>query len=418
MFTSPRGTYDIMPEDQPMWRLFEHTASDIAARFGYGRIDTPLFEDSRVFTRGIGEITDIVEKETYTFEDRGGDLLTLRPEGTASVVRAYIQHGMHTLPQPVRMYYICPIFRYERPQAGRYRQHHQFGIEALGDEDASVDAEVIEVGWRFLESIGLKSLKLLINSIGDKKCRPPYVRELQAHYRKHIDVLCEDCKRRLEQNPLRVLDCKQDGCQPVIETAPHMIDYLCDECSAHWQDLGRYLEASGMSSEVDHRLVRGFDYYTRTVFEIVPPQGGSTSTHVGGGRYDGLVEELDGRPTPGMGFGMGIERALESMRRQEVSPAEKPEPKVVIAHLGSEAKMAGIKAASELRRGGVAAVLAPTGRSLRSQMRYASSERATHTVIIGEDELQKGSFVLRHMSNGDQQDVSPERLMESIKETR
>ena len=416
MFTSPRGTFDILPEDQPARRMFENRASEIAALFGYGRIDTPQFEDARVFARGIGEVTDIVEKETYTFEDRGGDLLTLRPEGTASVVRAYIQHGMHNLPQPVRIYYLCPIFRYERPQSGRYRQHHQFGIEALGDASAPVDAEVIELGWRFLESLGLSDLSLLVNSIGDAKCRPPYIRELQAHYTQNIDTLCEDCLRRLERNPLRLLDCKQESCQPVVDTAPHMIDYLCDECADHWQEMNACLAVAGLSPKIEHTLVRGFDYYTRTVFEIVPPVGGRTSTMVGGGRYDGLVEELDGRPTPGMGFGMGIERALEAVRALGKATEDAGKPKVIIANLGAEAALAGIEEASQLRSAGIAAVLAPAGRSLRAQMRYASSANATHTLIIGEDELKAGSYALRRMSDGSQRSVPAGSVAESVRQ--
>ncbi len=416
MFTSPRGTFDILPEDQPARRMFENRASEIAALFGYGRIETPQFEDARVFARGIGEVTDIVEKETYTFEDRGGDLLTLRPEGTASVVRAYIQHGMHNLPQPVRMYYLCPIFRYERPQSGRYRQHHQFGIEALGDASAPVDAEVIELGWRFLESLGLSDLSLLVNSIGDAKCRPPYIRELQAHYTQNIDTLCEDCLRRLERNPLRLLDCKQESCQPVVETAPHMIDYLCDECADHWQEMNACLAVAGLSPKIEHTLVRGFDYYTRTVFEIVPPVGGRTSTMVGGGRYDGLVEELDGRPTPGMGFGMGIERALEAVRELGKPADAATAPKVVIANLGTKAALAGIKEASRLRSAGIAAVLAPAGRSLRAQMRYAAAAHATHALIIGENELESGSYALRRMSDGSQRDVPAGSVAEPVRQ--
>ena len=396
--------------------MFENRASEIAALFGYGRIDTPQFEDARVFARGIGEVTDIVEKETYTFEDRGGDLLTLRPEGTASVVRAYIQHGMHNLPQPVRMYYLCPIFRYERPQSGRYRQHHQFGIEALGDASAPVDAEVIELGWRFLESLGLSDLSLLVNSIGDAKCRPPYIRELQAHYTQNIDTLCEDCLRRLERNPLRLLDCKQESCQPVVETAPHMIDFLCDECADHWQEMNACLAVAGLSPKIEHTLVRGFDYYTRTVFEIVPPVGGRTSTMVGGGRYDGLVEELDGRPTPGMGFGMGIERALEAVRELGKPADAATAPKVVIANLGTKAALAGIKEASRLRSAGIAAVLAPAGRSLRAQMRYAAAAHATHALIIGENELESGSYALRRMSDGSQRDVPAGSVAEPVRQ--
>ena len=316
VFQAPRGTADILPGDQGHWRFFRHRAEEMAARFGYERIDTPVFEDARLFVRGVGEVTDIVEKETYTFEDRGGDLLTLRPEGTAPVCRAYLEHGMHNLPQPVRLYYMFPGFRYERPQSGRYRQHHQFGVELLGDADASADAEVIEVGWRFLESIGLSDLSLGVNSIGDAQCRPGYVEELKAYYRPHLDTLCTDCRRRLEDNPLRLLDCKRDSCQPVVVDAPRSIDYLCGECEGHWSSLTTFLGLLGLPYEVNHRLARGFDYYTRTVFEVTPPTDGQQNVLFGGGRYDGLIEELGGRSTPGVGFGMGAERVISNLRSQ------------------------------------------------------------------------------------------------------
>ena len=255
-----------------------------------------------------------------------------------------------------------------------------------------------------------------MNSIGDAKCRPPYIRELQAHYTQNIDTLCEDCLRRLERNPLRLLDCKQESCQPVVDTAPHMIDYLCDECADHWQEMNACLAVAGLSPKIEHTLVRGFDYYTRTVFEIVPPVGGRTNTMVGGGRYDGLVEELDGRPTPGMGFGMGIERALEAVRALGKATEDAGKPKVIIANLGAEAALAGIEEASQLRSAGIAAVLAPAGRSLRAQMRYASSANATHTLIIGEDELKAGSYALRRMSDGSQRSVPAGSVAESVRQ--
>ncbi|MBM3947714.1 MAG: histidine--tRNA ligase [SAR202 cluster bacterium] len=414
-FQAPRGTADILPADQKVWRYVISTAQDVAARFGYERIDTPLFEDARLFVRGIGEVTDIVEKETYTFEDRGGDSLTLRPEGTAPVCRAYLEHGMHNLPQPVRLYYVCPVFRYERPQSGRYRQHHQFGVEAIGDPSAAVDAEVIELGWRLLEELGLRGLALHINSIGDPQCRPPYIRKLQDYYRQHVSVLCEDCKRRLEKNPLRLLDCKQPQCQPVIAGAPRGVDELCGPCQAHWDDLRAILQAVALPHEVNPRLVRGFDYYTRTVFEIVPPVEGSQSTILGGGRYDGLIEQLGGKPTPGLGFGMGIERVIGNLARQEMKVPESAGIKVAILHLGDAARMEAVKLSSNLRRSDVTAIIAPTERGLKGQLRYASAIGATHAVIIGDDELRSGAVQLRDLAASQQRAVPKQELVDLLR---
>ena len=414
MFQAPRGTVDIVPDEQKYWRFFQAKAQEIADRFGYRRIDTPVFEDARLFVRGIGEVTDIVEKETYTFEDRGGDLLTLRPEGTAPVCRAYLEHGMHNLPQPVRLYYVCPVFRYERPQAGRFRQHHQFGIEVYGDGDASIDAEIIEVGWRFLESVGLKDLSLSINSIGDAECRPRYIQTLQDYYRPQLGQLCVDCERRLEHNPLRLLDCKQDSCQPIIANAPHSVDFLCAPCQEHWASLLKYLTQVGLDYEIEHRLVRGFDYYTRTVFEIAPPVEGRMNTLVGGGRYDGLMQEIGGQSTPGVGYGMGIERVIANIKRQELQVPDDTGTKVLVAHMGEAAKLEAIKLSSELRKASIPAILGPVGRGLRSQLRYASSINASHVVIIGDDELQKGIVQLRDLVKSEQQEISPDRLIDAL----
>ena len=416
VFQAPRGTADILPGDQGHWRFFRHRAEEMAARFGYERIDTPVFEDARLFVRGVGEVTDIVEKETYTFEDRGGDLLTLRPEGTAPVCRAYLEHGMHNLPQPVRLDYMFPGFRYERPQSGRYRQHHQFGVELLGDADASADAEVIEVGWRFLESIGLRELSLGVNSIGDAQCRPRYVEELKAYYRPHVDTLCTDCRRRLEDNPLRLLDCKRDSCQPVVVDAPRSIDYLCGECESHWSSLTTFLELLGLPYEVNHRLARGFDYYTRTVFEVTPPTDGQQNVLFGGGRYDGLIEELGGRSTPGVGFGMGAERVISNLRSQETPVDDSSEPRVLVAHIGEGARHAALDLASRLRMGGVSTIPGPVGRGLRSQLRYASHVAASHAIILGDQELEKKTVVLRNLALGEQEEVEhdPELLVRRI----
>ena len=415
MFQLLRGMSDILPEEQGYWRLFQQKAEETAARFGYSRIDTPIIEDARLFVRGIGEATDIVEKETYTFEDRGGDLLTLRPEGTAPVCRAYLEHGMHNLPQPVRLYYLGPFFRYERPQAGRYRELHQFGIEVFGDGDASIDLEVIELGWRLLDSLGLEDVTLLLNTIGDQECRPAYIEKLQAHYRPHVDRLCANCKRRLEKNPLRLLDCKEQSCQPVIAKAPGSTDCLCSACAEHWESLRGYLTGLGLRFEIDNRLVRGFDYYTRTVFEFVPPAEGSQSTILAGGRYDGLIEELGGRPTPGIGFGMGIERVLANIRRQGMELPDQTATKVLVAHLGDASKAAAVALCSDLRLNGVAAVMAPSGRSLKGQMRYASSTNATHAAIIGDRELDSGTVVLRDLSKSEQRGVAADTLPALLK---
>ena len=412
-FQAPRGTTDVLPQDEAYWSFVRATAEEVATRFGYHRIDTPVFEDAGLFERGVGSTTDIVEKETYTFEDRGGDRLTLRAEGTAPVCRAYLQHGMQNMTQPVRLFYICPVFRYERPQSGRYRQHTQFGIEVIGEPDASVDAEVIEVGWRFLEQVGLSDLSLTINSIGDAECRPGYIDRLRSYYNSHRDSLCEDCERRIDRNALRLLDCKNDQCQPLIDEAPASADHLCANCESHWDDLRRYLQETGIDYQTDHRLVRGLDYYTRTVFEIAPPEEGRMVTIVGGGRYDGLIEQLGGRPTPGIGYGMGLERVIQNVKNQQVQLDGDARTRVMVVHLGDAAKAAGVRIASELRSAGVAATLAPP-RGLRAQLRYASNSGATHALIIGDDELASGVAALRDLARSTQADVPLTSIVDAL----
>ena len=397
VFRAPRGTADHLPEEQKYWRYIESRAMDIAHRFGYGRIDTPAFEDSNLFVRSVGEGTDIVEKEMYTFEDRGGDSITLRPEGTAPVCRAYLEHGMHNLPQPVRMYYFCPVFRYERPQAGRFRQHHQFGVEALGDPDPSVDAEVIEVAWELMGSLGLRDVQLLVNSIGDGNCRPAYVEHLRDYYAGHHDRLCVDCRDRLGRNPLRLLDCKVETCHALGDEAPRSTDYQCDECSEHWARLESYLGTMKLPYVVDHRLVRGLDYYTRTVFEIQPLDVGGQSTIVGGGRYDGLITELGGRPTPGIGFATGMERLTLNLKRNGVPVPDEASPRYLVANVGANARGAALELAVRLRRGGVGAILSSGSRGLRGQMRQANALNIPYALILGDDEIAKGEVVVRDM---------------------
>jgi histidyl-tRNA synthetase len=402
LYRAPRGTSDILPQEQAYWRYLEQKVAETARLYGYERLDAPLFEDTALFARSVGKDTDIVTKEMYTFEDRGGNQLTLRPEGTAPVCRAYLEHGLYNLPQPVRLYYIASIFRYERPQAGRYRQHYQFGYEAIGDDDPTLDAEIIDMAWQFLASVKLRRLSLQINSIGCKKCRPKYIAALKAHYTRHVKDLCSECQTRLKKNPLRLLDCKKPSCQKVAHSAPKSIDFLCRECKEHFNRLKEYLEMLKLPYAVNHRLVRGLDYYTRTVFEIQPQGGGAQSTIVGGGRYDDLIEELGGKPTPAIGFAAGIERIILNLKKQKVAVPSLHQPQVFIAYVGDEAKEGALKLASSLRQAGIGVIEALGNKSLKAQMRQANSLGTRYAVIIGEEELRAGTVILRDMESAQQ----------------
>ena len=412
-FQAPRGTSDHLPEEQKYWRYIESKAQNVAERFGFGRIDTPAFEDSNLFIRSVGEGTDIVEKEMYTFDDRGGDSVTLRPEGTAPVCRAYLEHGMHNLPQPVRMYYFCPVFRYERPQAGRFRQHHQFGIEVLGDADPSVDAEVIEVAWELMMSLGLNNINLLINSVGDPQCRPAYVAKLKEYYSSHEASLCPDCRARMDRNPLRLLDCKVETCHSLGNDAPKSAENLCEECSDHWVKLLTYLNTIELPYQIDHRLVRGLDYYTRTVFEVQPVEAGGQSTICGGGRYDGLITELGGRETPGIGFATGLERLTLNLKQNDIQIPELPSPKYLVANVGDDARSAALQLSVRLRRAGIGAILSSGSRGLRGQMRQANALEIPYTLIIGDDEIEKGEVVIRDMGSSLQESKPINEFMET-----
>ena len=421
-YQTPRGTVDILPEDQPYWNRVKVAGHEIARRFGYRQIDTPIFEDASLFVRGVGEGTDIVEKEMYTFEDRSGDLMTLRPEGTAPVCRAYIQHGMQALPQPVRLFYITPIFRYERPQAGRYRQHWQFGCEALGDPDPVVDTEVIQLVWAYMRELGLRDLTLQLNSIGDSESRPAYLQKLVEYYAPHTSAICGDCRVRIEKNPLRLLDCKVESCQPIIQDAPHITDYLNEASQQHFDKLRRYLDLSDIPYVINHRLVRGLDYYTRTVFEVFPEREGSQSAVAAGGRYDGLIEQLGGKPTPGVGFGSGIERAVLELKRQEEANIEPGRMDAFFVHMGEQPKEAATWLASQLRQRGISAQVATGERSLRAQMRAANQANARFALIIGDDEM-AGSTVqevrpmVRDLSTGAQQTMGLEEIVSALTRT-
>jgi histidyl-tRNA synthetase len=410
LYQSPRGTADILPEEQKYWLFLEKKIAEITQMYGYRLIETPVFEDSSLYTRSTGEYTDIVQKEMYTFEDRGGNSLSLRPEGTPSVCRAYIQHGLQNKPQPVKLYYLTPIFRYERPQAGRYRQSHQFGCEAIGDVDPALDAEIIDIAWRLYQAAGLKNISILINSIGCRECRPKYLEALTGHYSGKEQTLCSDCKTRLVNNPLRLLDCKQPQCQDLTESAPRNIDFLCADCRAHLDKVEEYLGILELPYQINHRLVRGLDYYSRTVFEIQPEDDRAQATIGGGGRYDYLIEELGGKPTPGVGIATGIERIILNMKKQGVEVPPLPSPKVLVAYMGDEAKALAIRLTSDLRKAGISTVNASSGKSLKAQLKQANTLGVSYSVILGDDEVKNGSAVLRNMMSASQETVPLEKL--------
>lgn len=405
MYKAPRGTFDILPEEYAYWEYVQEKATALCRLYGYQPLNTPIFEDAQLFTKTVAEGTDIVDKEMYVFEDKSGQKLALRAEGTAPVCRAYLEHGLFNLAQPVRLYYIGPTFRYERPQFGRYRQHHQFGFEALGEADPALDAEVIEMAQQFFCLLGLSRFTILLNSIGCKLCRPKYLEVLKEHYSHHADRLCPDCQVRLARNPLRLLDCKNTSCQEIAKTAPKILDYLCPECQLHFQSVQEYLGTMSIPFQLNHRLVRGLDYYTKTVFEIEPREKGGQTTLGGGGRYDNLIESIGGKPTPAVGFAAGFERIILHLKKQKLDISPLPRPDIFIAYLGEKAKIEALKIASELRRSGIAIIMATGDKSLRGQLRQANSLGIAYALILGEQEVSKRNVVLRDMKNGEQKTI-------------
>ncbi len=411
MYTAPRGTHDILPDEWPYWRHVVNCIHETAALFGFEQIDTPMFEATSLYVRGVGEGTDIVDKEMYSFQDKGGEEVTLRPEFTAGVMRAYLEHGMRVRPQPVKLYSIGPIFRFERPQAGRYRQHHQFNIEVIGEQDPAVDAEVISVAWHLFSRLGFRGLTLQVNSTGCPRCRPAYLKELVAFYRQHTHEICNDCQRRLERNPLRVLDCKNAQCQPVIAGAPHITDHLCQECADHFADLRMYLDNLGLPYALNHRLVRGLDYYTKTVFEVYAEGIGAQNAVCGGGRYDGLIEQLGGPPTPGIGFGSGIERQILTMKEQGIEPPPLPRPTVFVAHMGNPARLEAFQLAMALRTAGLPVLFSFGQRSLKAQMKSADRAGVRYALILGDDELATQTVTVRDLRDSSQQAVPRSQIV-------
>ena len=413
-FKAPRGVADILPEDQILWNTVRATAIQTARQFGYQQIDTPVFENTALFRRGVGDETDIVQKEMYSFDDLGGESLTLRPEGTAPVCRAYIEHGMHNLPQPVRVFYIAPMFRYDRPQAGRYRQHHQFGCEAIGDPSPVIDAEIIEIGLRYITALGLSDVSVRINSIGDPGTRSGYADDLRRHFAKHSGDLPKVDRDRLERAPLRLLDSKERATQQLSADAPKSLDYLSDEAKEHWETLLALLEGlkpayPNFNYHIDHTLVRGLDYYNRSVFEFEPSKEGSQTSLFGGGRYDPLIGILGGNSTPGVGFGSGIERIILEIQRQESIDVAPPPVNAVMVHIGANATSRAGSLAAELRNLGLSITMAPAGKSMRAQMRYANRANANYCIIIGNRELEQGVAAVKPLqSDGDQLTVDLE----------
>ena len=407
-FQAPRGTQDVLPEMQPYWHSVLDAAREVARLYGFRRIDTPVFELAAVFEKGSGDTTDIVEKEMYTFTDRGDEHLALTPEATPAICRAYLEHGMASVPQPVRLYTTHQMFRYDRPQKGRYRQHTQFDCEVLGSTDALVDAEVIELLWRLFERLGLKNLEVRLGSIDDPGPRKAYIERLKDYYRPHFSELCDDSKRRFERNPLRLLDSKDERDRPFKEGAPKLVDCLSQEAARHHAIVQEALTAARIPFRIDPLLVRGLDYYNRTVFEVVPTDDErAQGTLGGGGRYDGLMELLGGPPTGGMGFGSGIERIILEMQKAGIIIGESAGAEVFVVHRTEAGLGAVFGLAGRLRAAGLAVVLGESGRSLKSQLRSANSSGARFAVIIGDEELASGSAVVKDLRSEGEQAVVP-----------
>ena len=397
-----KGTYDVLPGDQVVRRWVIGCAEQVFQRYGYRRIDTPTFEETRLFTRGVGESTDIVRKEMYTFEDLGGRSMTLRPEGTAPVARAYVEHGMHTLAQPVKLYYHAPMFRYESPQSGRYRQHYQLGIEAIGSEAPELDAEVIGVLAALYRELGLDDLELRLNSMGCSKCRPGYATALRSFLTDNTAQLCAECQERARANPMRVFDCKVPSCRAGLEGAPRLYDYLCPACAEHHGQVQRGLETQGIGFIDDHTLVRGMDYYTRTTFEFQSQLLGAQSGVGGGGRYDDLIEAIGGPPVPGVGFGTGVERILLAISRSNVETPVPASPLVYLVAVTPGARDHVFALAHQARSLGVAVELDYMGRSAKGQMKQAGRSGARYALIVGERELLDGTVLVRDLTTGEE----------------
>ncbi|KXH87353.1 histidine--tRNA ligase [Sporosarcina sp. HYO08] len=419
-FKVPRGTQDILPSESWKWQKVERIINETCDLYRYKEIRTPMFEATELFQRTVGETTDVVQKEMYTFTDRGNRSMTLRPEGTASVVRSFVENKMFGYPdQPIKLYYTGPMFRYERQQAGRYRQFVQFGVEAIGSADPAIDAEVIALAMDVYKRVGLTDLKLVLNSLGDNESRKAHRDALIAHFKSHIEGFCSDCKSRLERNPLRILDCKVDRDNPLIASAPSLADYLNEESASYFTEVKSYLDDAGIPYVVDANLVRGLDYYNHTAFEIMSTSDGfgAITTLCGGGRYNGLAEEIGGPSAPGIGFAMSIERLLLAMEAEGKAFSDESMLDVYIVTLGDEARKPGFKLLQELRVAGIRADMDYTGRKMKAQMKSADRLKAQNVILIGEDEITEGVVQLKNMAEGSQEKVSAAELVKKLQES-
>ena len=405
MINIPKGTKDVLPQDSYKWQYVEGVAREVAELFNLKEIRTPVFEHTELFQRGVGDTTDVVTKEMYTFKDKGDRSITLKPEGTAGVARSFLENGLGNGVLPAKMYYVIPAFRYERPQAGRLREFHQFGVEVYGSASAQTDAEVILTASTLLKKLGLQ-IKLFINSIGCPTCRAAYNKALKEFFAPHLDGLCADCKTRFEKNPLRLLDCKEENCKKINVDAPKILDYLCEECNTHFEEVKECLTSTGVEFEVNPRIVRGLDYYTKTVFEFVSTSIGAQGTVCGGGRYDGLIEQLGGKPTPAVGYAAGNERLLMVMEQTGVEIPAAPVPTVYIAGMDADCRKKAFALASELRLNGVNAEVDLMERSVKAQFKYADKIGAKYVAVIGGNELAEGKANVKCMANGESEAVA------------
>lgn len=410
-----KGTQDALPKESYKWNYIESVTKDVASQFDFKEIRTPVFEKTELFQRGVGDTTDVVQKEMYTFDDKGGRSITLRPEGTAGAMRSVLEHGLFNEALPIKAFYNTTCYRYEKPQAGRLREFHQFGVECIGAPSPTADAEVIMLGATVLDRLGIKNISLEINSIGCPECRAKYTEALKEYFSKYKDELCETCLSRLERNPMRILDCKSPICKEIAKDAPIILDYLCDECKEHFEKVKSYLDAADVEYIINPRIVRGLDYYTKTVFEFITTEIGSQGAVCAGGRYDGLSEELGGPKLPSLGFAMGLERILILMEKQGCEFPQDTVADVYIAPMGEKASAEAIKLCNELRDEGFIAVTDLSGRGLKAQMKYANKIGAKYSIVIGDNELEKKKATLKNMLTGEQKEVSiPDGLIDSI----
>lgn len=411
MISIPKGTKDVLPADSYKWQYVEEKAREIARLYNLREIRTPVFEHTELFARGVGETTDVVTKEMYTFFDKGNRSITLKPEGTAGVARSFVENGLYSTPMPLKMYYIIPAFRYERPQAGRLREFHQFGVEIYGSPTPDTDAEVIALAHDFIASLGLRA-KLHVNSIGCKTCRKAFNDALKAYLRPRLDEMCPDCRARFDKNPMRILDCKVPECRKVTAGAPVITDYLCDDCRAHFDAVQRCLKIAGIPYDIDTKIVRGLDYYTRTVFEFVSEEIGAQGTVLGGGRYDGLIEAIGGPATPAVGFAAGLERLLLLMEKSGAAIPGEPAPTVYFAGMDAACREKAFALAVDLRKAGIPCEVDHMDRSLKAQFKYADKINARFTAVIGGNELAAGVMNVKDMSDSSQHTVAFDRAAE------